>query len=81
MVADPSVGWLGLGSMGGLVVERLLAAGHDVTGWNRTARKAEPLVAKGMARAPSAWSLAARSCRPGRGTSGTGTRTATSSSS
>jgi 3-hydroxyisobutyrate dehydrogenase-like beta-hydroxyacid dehydrogenase len=42
------VGWLGLGSMGGLVVERLLAAGREVTGWNRTAAKGEPLVQKGM---------------------------------
>jgi 3-hydroxyisobutyrate dehydrogenase-like beta-hydroxyacid dehydrogenase len=43
-----AVGFLGLGSMGGLVVERLLAAGHDVTGWNRTAARGEPLVEKGM---------------------------------
>jgi 3-hydroxyisobutyrate dehydrogenase-like beta-hydroxyacid dehydrogenase len=44
----PRVGWLGLGSMGGLVVERLLGAGRQVTGWNRTAQKGEALVAKGM---------------------------------
>jgi 3-hydroxyisobutyrate dehydrogenase-like beta-hydroxyacid dehydrogenase len=43
-----SVGFLGLGSMGGLVVERLLAAGHEVTGWNRTREKGEPLVEQGM---------------------------------
>jgi 3-hydroxyisobutyrate dehydrogenase-like beta-hydroxyacid dehydrogenase len=43
-----NVGWLGLGSMGSLVVERLLEAGREVTGWNRTAAKGEPLVAKGM---------------------------------
>jgi 3-hydroxyisobutyrate dehydrogenase-like beta-hydroxyacid dehydrogenase len=43
-----NVGWLGLGSMGRLVVERLLEAGREVTGWNRTAAKGEPLVAKGM---------------------------------
>jgi 3-hydroxyisobutyrate dehydrogenase-like beta-hydroxyacid dehydrogenase len=42
------VGFLGLGSMGGIMVERLLAAGHDVTGWNRTAAKGTPLVEKGM---------------------------------
>lgn len=42
------VGWLGLGSMGSLVVERLLEAGREVTGWNRTAAKGEPLVEKGM---------------------------------
>jgi 3-hydroxyisobutyrate dehydrogenase-like beta-hydroxyacid dehydrogenase len=44
----PRVGWLGLGSMGGLIVERLLNAGRQVTGWNRTAQKGEALVAKGM---------------------------------
>ena len=47
------VGWLGLGSMGSLVVERLLDAGREVTGWNRTAAKAEPLVERGMRRAGS----------------------------
>jgi 3-hydroxyisobutyrate dehydrogenase-like beta-hydroxyacid dehydrogenase len=44
----PRVGWLGLGSMGGLVVERLVNAGRQVTGWNRTVQKGEALVAKGM---------------------------------
>ena len=34
--------------MGGLVVERLLNAGRQVTGWNRTAQKGEALIAKGM---------------------------------
>jgi 3-hydroxyisobutyrate dehydrogenase-like beta-hydroxyacid dehydrogenase len=47
-VADRKVGWLGLGSMGSLIAGRLLDAGHDVIGWNRTPGKAEPLVAKGM---------------------------------
>jgi 3-hydroxyisobutyrate dehydrogenase-like beta-hydroxyacid dehydrogenase len=42
------VGWLGLGAMGSLVVERLLEAGREVTGWNRTPSKGEPLVEKGM---------------------------------
>lgn len=31
-----SIGFLGLGRMGLLMAERLVAAGHDVTGWNRT---------------------------------------------
>jgi 3-hydroxyisobutyrate dehydrogenase-like beta-hydroxyacid dehydrogenase len=44
----PSVGWIGLGSMGGLIVERLLAAGREVTGWNRTRRKGDWLVDNGM---------------------------------
>lgn len=42
------IGFVGLGEMGAGIVERLLAAGHSVTGWNRTKAKAEPLLAKGM---------------------------------
>ena len=33
--------------MGTPMAERLLKAGHDVTIWNRTRAKAEPLAAKG----------------------------------
>ena len=43
-----SVGFVGLGSMGGRIVERLLAADYPVTGWNRTPGRAEALDAKGM---------------------------------
>src|SRR4051812_47020888 len=35
--------------MGALIVPRLMAAGHKVTGWNRSRGKAEPLIAAGMA--------------------------------
>jgi 3-hydroxyisobutyrate dehydrogenase-like beta-hydroxyacid dehydrogenase len=42
------IGYVGLGVMGGGVARRLLAAGHDVTGYNRTQSKCEPLVAAGM---------------------------------
>jgi 3-hydroxyisobutyrate dehydrogenase-like beta-hydroxyacid dehydrogenase len=42
------IGWLGLGAMGAGIVERLLDAGHVVTGWNRTRARAEPLIARGM---------------------------------
>jgi len=46
---DPlKVGWLGLGSMGALAVERLLGTGREVTGWNRTAQKGNTLIEKGM---------------------------------
>lgn len=34
--------------MGQVIVPRLLAAGHDVVGWNRTTGKAEPLLELGM---------------------------------
>jgi 3-hydroxyisobutyrate dehydrogenase-like beta-hydroxyacid dehydrogenase len=60
-VAELNIGWLGLGSMGSLVVERLLDAGRAVTGWNRTAAKAEPLVAKGMRAAGSPREVAEQS--------------------
>ncbi len=42
------VGFIGLGDMGQGIVPRLLAAGHQVTGWNRTADKARPLLDLGM---------------------------------
>ena len=41
------VGYVGLGVMGSSIVHRLLAGGHDVTVWNRTREKAEPLLAEG----------------------------------
>jgi 3-hydroxyisobutyrate dehydrogenase-like beta-hydroxyacid dehydrogenase len=42
------VGFVGTGQMGGTVVERLLRDGWRVTGWNRTAAKAERLAGLGM---------------------------------
>ena len=42
------VGFLGLGAMGGGIAARLMAAGHEVVGWNRTRSKAEELLAAGM---------------------------------
>src|SRR6266545_1047047 len=47
------VGFVGLGVMGGRMVRRLLAAGHPVTGWNRTRAKAGWLLAEGMGWADS----------------------------
>ncbi len=41
------LGWVGMGRMGYPMAERLLKAGHDLSVWNRTRAKAEPLVAKG----------------------------------
>ena len=41
------VGWIGAGRMGTPMAERLLKAGHDVSIWNRTRAKAEPLAASG----------------------------------
>ena len=41
------IGWVGIGRMGYPMTERLLDAGHEVSIWNRTRAKAEPLAAKG----------------------------------
>ncbi|MGN6462010.1 MAG: NAD(P)-dependent oxidoreductase [Pseudolabrys sp.] len=41
------LGWIGVGRMGYQMAERLLKAGHDVSIWNRTKSKAEPLAKLG----------------------------------
>jgi 3-hydroxyisobutyrate dehydrogenase len=43
----PRIGWIGMGRMGYPMAERLLKAGHDVSIWNRTRAKAEPLAKAG----------------------------------
>ncbi|MCO5994048.1 NAD(P)-dependent oxidoreductase [Actinoallomurus rhizosphaericola] len=43
------IAFLGLGRMGAPLARRLLAAGHDLTVWNRTAERAAPLGAAGAA--------------------------------
>ena len=43
-----NIGFVGLGVMGQGIVPRLQAAGHKVTGWNRSRDKAEALIAGGM---------------------------------
>ena len=55
------VGFIGLGDMGQAIVPRLLAAGHQVTGWNRSKEKGEPLFKLGMLWANSPRELAAGS--------------------
>ncbi len=47
------VGVVGLGTMGAPMARHLIAAGHQVTVWNRTRAKEEPLAALGAARAGS----------------------------
>ena len=42
------LGFVGLGVMGGGIAKRLLAAGHDVAGYNRTREKAQWLVDLGL---------------------------------
>jgi 3-hydroxyisobutyrate dehydrogenase-like beta-hydroxyacid dehydrogenase len=41
------IGWIGIGRMGYAMAERLAKAGTDLTVWNRTRSKAEPLAAHG----------------------------------
>ncbi len=41
------IGWIGMGRMGYPMAERLVKGGYDVSVWNRTKAKAEPLAAKG----------------------------------
>jgi 3-hydroxyisobutyrate dehydrogenase len=41
------VGWIGMGRMGYAMAERVAKAGYDLTVWNRTRAKAEPLAAHG----------------------------------
>jgi len=55
------VGYVGLGVMGSAAVHRLLAAGHDVTVWNRTRAKAEPLLEAGARWADTPREVAERS--------------------
>jgi len=52
------IGWLGTGRMGTEMARRLLAAGCEVMVYNRTAAKAEPLVADGAILASSLRDLA-----------------------
>lgn len=56
-----SVGLIGLGLMGHPMGANLLKAGHDLTVWNRTASRADALVAQGAKRAATPRELAAQS--------------------
>jgi 3-hydroxyisobutyrate dehydrogenase-like beta-hydroxyacid dehydrogenase len=41
------IGFLGLGKMGTPIARRLMAAGHELSVWNRTEGRAEPLIREG----------------------------------
>jgi len=53
------LGWIGIGRMGYAMAERLAKAGCDITVWNRTRAKAEPLAKSGAKIAGSLAELAA----------------------
>ena len=54
-----NLGFIGLGVMGGNMVARLLEKGHTVTGYNRTRKKAQWLIDRGMKWADSPREVAA----------------------
>jgi 3-hydroxyisobutyrate dehydrogenase-like beta-hydroxyacid dehydrogenase len=55
-----TIGWIGIGRMGFAMAERLAKSGADLTVWNRTRAKAEPLAARGAKIADRLVDLAAR---------------------
>ena len=57
----PPVGLIGLGLMGRPMAANLLKAGHELTVWNRTASRADELVAQGAKRASTPREVAAAS--------------------
>jgi len=61
MTDRPSLGYIGIGLMGAPMSARLLEAGYGLTVWNRTASKAQPLVAKGAGMGDSPADVAGRS--------------------
>lgn len=59
--SQPTLGFAGIGLMGLPMCRRLLAAGYQLTVWNRTAAKCDPLQAEGAAVAETPAALA-QSC-------------------
>lgn len=53
------LGWIGVGRMGLAMTERLLDAGCELTVWNRTSSKCEPLARRGASVADTIGDLAA----------------------
>jgi 3-hydroxyisobutyrate dehydrogenase-like beta-hydroxyacid dehydrogenase len=53
------IGFAGLGAMGAGIAQRLMDAGYDVVGWNRTKARAQPLLDAGMGWADTPRDLAA----------------------
>ncbi|HTT47859.1 MAG TPA: NAD(P)-dependent oxidoreductase [Pseudolabrys sp.] len=56
-----NIGFVGLGAMGQLIVPRLMNAGHELTGWNRSRDKAASLLEAGMRWAASPRAVAEQS--------------------
>jgi 3-hydroxyisobutyrate dehydrogenase-like beta-hydroxyacid dehydrogenase len=58
-MSPAKLGWIGIGRMGYAMAERLAKGGADLTVWNRTRAKAEPLAAAGATVADALVDLAA----------------------
>jgi len=56
-----NIGYIGLGTMGGRIANRLLSKGHAVVGYNRTRSKAQWLVDRGLTLADSPKDVASAS--------------------
>lgn len=54
------IGFAGLGAMGAGIASRLMDAGHEVVGWNRTKARAQPLLDAGVGWADTPRELAER---------------------
>lgn len=61
MATGIAIGWVGLGEMGGRIVQRLLGEGERVVGWNRTRSRADTLEARGLQVAETPRAVAERS--------------------
>lgn len=61
MTKKPTLGYIGTGLMGLPMSARLLAAGYDLTVWNRTGAKAQPLVDAGAAMGDNPADVASKS--------------------
>ena len=57
--SGPSLGFIGLGAMGGRMARRLLTAGYDLTLYDRARERARPLEQSGAKFAPTPKRLAA----------------------
>lgn len=61
MIVEPQktrIGWIGTGVMGASMAGHLMAAGYQVSVFNRSRAKAEPLISQGAAWCPSAREVA-----------------------
>lgn len=60
MTGKPTIGWIGAGRMGSALIKRLLSDDYDVSVFNRTRSKAEPLVELGAKLVDSPADLSSR---------------------